>query len=61
MTVTEQVAVPTRLDRALSVGAADRERPRIRWECIDVRWGLATELIVFRMRAADVEDRGGPC
>ncbi len=61
MTVTDQVAAPTRLDRALSVGAVNREGPRIRWECIDVHWRPAAELIVFRMRTADLDDRGAPC
>lgn len=61
MTVPDQVASPIRLDWVLPAVAADRRESRIRWECIDVRWRLAAELIVFQMRTADLDDRGGPC
>jgi len=61
MTVTEQVAAPISLDWVLPAVAADRRGSRIRWECIDVHWRLAAELIVFQMRAAGLDDRGGPC
>ncbi len=61
MTRTDQVAAPIRLDPALPAVAADRRGSRIRWECSDVHWRLAAELIVFQMRTADLDDRGASC
>lgn len=50
-------AFPAAVDRPFQ----DQQEPPIRWECIDVHWRLAAELLVHQMYGTGLDDRGGPC